>query len=117
VSVALVADDEPTIRRLVAAILTQSGCEPMTAPDAENGVASDYRSGARRDHHRHRAAGIDGVAFAHWVRDDDRSADMTVALMGAWEDALAFPQPSHGFVSPISNLAPDSALSQHARTT
>jgi CheY-like chemotaxis protein len=49
--------------------------------------------------------GMDGVAFAHWVRDDGRSADMPVALMSAWEDALAFPQPPHGFVSPISNLA------------
>jgi CheY-like chemotaxis protein len=35
--------------------------------------------------------GMDGVTFAHWVRDDDRSADMPVALMSAWEDALAFP--------------------------
>jgi DNA-binding response OmpR family regulator len=93
VSVVLVVDDEPTIRRLVAAILTQSGRESMTAPDAETAMRAiiDRRPDAIITDIR--LPGMDGVAFARWLREDDRFADMPVAFISAWEDAPAFVQP------------------------
>jgi Response regulator containing CheY-like receiver, AAA-type ATPase, and DNA-binding domains len=93
VSVVLVVDDEPTIRRLVAAILTQSGRESMTAPDAETAMRAIIDRKPDAIITDIRLPGMDGVAFARWVRDDDRFADMPVAFISAWEDAPAFAQP------------------------
>ena len=99
----LVVDDEPTIRRLVAAILTQSGCESMTAPDAETAMRAMIDRKPDAIITDIRLPGIDGVAFARWVRDDDRFADMPVAFISAWEDAPAFlrPPPATYFRKPF----------------
>jgi DNA-binding response OmpR family regulator len=93
VSVVLVVDDEPTIRRLVAAVLTQSGWESMTAPDAETAMRAIVARKPDAIITDIRLPGMDGVEFARWVRDDDRFADMPVAFISAWEDAPALSQP------------------------
>jgi len=86
-TVVLVVDDEPTIRRLVAAVLIQSGCEPVTAPDAETALRaiSEQRPDAIITDIR--LPGMDGVEFAEKVREDERMSEVPLAFISAFEDA------------------------------
>jgi two-component system nitrogen regulation response regulator GlnG len=86
-SVVLVVDDEPTIRRLVAAILIQSGCETITAPDAETALQaiSEHRPDAIITDIR--LPGMDGIQFAEKVREDALMCDVPLAFISAFDDA------------------------------
>lgn len=64
-SVVLVVDDEPTIRRLVAAFLIEGGCETMTAPDAETAWMAIGERKPDAIITDIRLPGMDGVEFAH----------------------------------------------------
>ena len=92
-SVVLVVDDEPTICRLVAALLLQSGCETITAPDAE----AAWRAIGERQPDAIitdiRLPGMDGVEFAQKVRDDERFSQVPLAFISAWESAPEFTRP------------------------
>lgn len=65
----------------------------MTAPDAETAMRAIIDRKPDAIITDIRLPGMDGVEFAHWVRDDDRFADMPVAFISAWEDAPAFCRP------------------------
>jgi DNA-binding response OmpR family regulator len=86
-SVVLVVDDEPTIRRLVAAVLLESGCEPITAPDAETALRaiSEHKLDAIITDIR--LPGMDGVEFAEKVREDEALAEVPLAFISAFEEA------------------------------
>lgn len=92
-SIVLVVDDEPTIRRLVATLLIQGGCQTMTAPDAETAWTA---TGERKPDAiiiDIRLPGMDGVQFARRVREDERFSDMPLAFISAWESAPIFNDP------------------------
>lgn len=92
-SVVLVVDDEPTIRRLVAAVLIEGGCETMTAPDAETAWTAIGERKPDAIITDIRLPGMDGVEFAHRVREDKRFSDMPLAFISAWESAPIFSKP------------------------
>ncbi|MEO8456302.1 MAG: response regulator [Chloroflexota bacterium] len=81
----LVVDDEPTIRRLVAAVLIQSGCEPVTAPDAETAMRALDELSPDAIITDIRLPGMDGVEFAGKVRENADFAEIPLAFISAFE--------------------------------
>ncbi len=92
-SIVLVVDDEPAICRLLAAILSQNGCEPITAPDAEAAWAAIVERQPDAIITDIRLPGMDGVQLARKVREDERFSKVPLALMSAWESAPSFSRP------------------------
>ena len=92
-SVVLVVDDEPAIRRLVAALLVQSGCETITAADAETAWTAIDKRKPDAIITDIRLPGMDGVQFARKVRDDERFCNVPLAFISAWESAPRFSNP------------------------
>lgn len=92
-SIALVVDDEPTICRLIAAVLRGNGWDTMIAPDAETAI--DLLEARRPDViiTDIRLPGANGVEFAQRVKSDERFADLPVAFISAWEMPPRFRQP------------------------
>lgn len=92
-NVVLVVDDEPTIRRLIAAVLRGAGWETITAPDAETAI--EMLETRRPDVivTDIRLPGADGIEFAQRVKADERFSDLPVAFISAWEQPPRFPQP------------------------
>jgi CheY-like chemotaxis protein len=86
-SVVMVVDDEPTIRRLVAAVLIGSGCEPITAPDAETAMRALRERKPDAIITDIRLPGMDGIEFAEKVREDKNLSDIPVAFISALESA------------------------------
>jgi CheY-like chemotaxis protein len=85
-SVVLVIDDEPTIRRLLSAVLLDCGSEAVAVGDAETAmtVIEDTKPDAIITDIR--LPGMDGVEFARRIRDDSRFADVPLAFISAWEE-------------------------------
>ncbi len=80
----LVVDDEPSICRLVAAVLIQSGCEPVTAPDAETAMRTLNETNPDAIITDIRLPGMDGIEFAGKVRENENFLDTPVAFISAF---------------------------------
>lgn len=85
----LVVDDEPSILRLVSAILADAQCEVQTAPDAES---------ALRLLHEHKPdlviadivlPGMDGRDLARRIKTDPELSPIPVILMSAYAHPTA----------------------------
>ncbi len=92
-SVVLVVDDEPTIRRLIAAVLKGLGWETMSAPDAETAIEMLEEQTPDVIITDIRLPGADGIEFARMVKADERFADVPLAFISAWEVPPQFPEP------------------------
>jgi CheY-like chemotaxis protein len=92
-SIVLVVDDEPAVRRLISAALAGGECETVTAPDAETalGLLEDRTPDAIITDIR--LPGIDGVEFARKVRANARFATVPLAFISAFEAPPRFRQP------------------------
>lgn len=113
----LVVEDEPAIRRMVAVILRDLGCETLTAPDAESAhrvldhtrpdvVLSDVR-----------LPGMTGTELCEEIRGREDLASTHVVLMSAFgeprnhkaDDFIAKPFDPDTLESKISRYLPNGA--------
>jgi CheY-like chemotaxis protein len=92
-SVVLVVDDEPTIRRLIAVVMKGQGWDTMSAPDAETAIEMLEERTPDVIITDIRLPGADGVEFARKVKEDERFSDLPLAFISAWEVPPQFPEP------------------------
>jgi len=80
----LVVDDEPAILRLVAIVLRDLGCEPVTTGDAESALTifeADHPNIVISDV---KLPGMDGVELTRRIRKSNGHSGTPVLLMSAY---------------------------------
>jgi CheY-like chemotaxis protein len=95
-SVVLVIDDEPTIRRLLSAVLEGCGSETVAVGDAETAMTVIEHTTPDAIITDIRLPGMDGVEFAQRIKHDSRLAHIPLAFISAWEEEPALARNGDG---------------------